>query len=287
MTEVVVDSFDAVRIRVHRSELIAGRDHLVVVLPLATRPSFVEAAVRRFAERYNVITWEARLVLEPHVGLADREMLSIQSHLEDVDVILDRFGIEGAFLLGYCSGAALALHIAAANRRIRKLALVNGAYFMKPGECELTQYERDVLDLAPSIAADRARASYLFTKFFAGPGALRRRDHEFAEEVYRPYADADSLHRYGVGLDNLIRGDSPSVAREVKTPALVSSSKRDDQTHWSSSVRIGALLAASETHIDEAGDHYELCRARPDLIARVASFFEGRRRVKGGGDAHG
>jgi pimeloyl-ACP methyl ester carboxylesterase len=274
MTEVEIEGFGGVRIRAYRSPSAESGDHLVIALPLATRPSFCERAVASLAGRFNVITWEARLMLAPQVGLPDREALSIASHIEDVNVILDHLGVAQAHLLGYCSGAAMALHVAgSSNGRFRRLVLVNGAYFTKPEECEHTQYERDILALAPQIAADRVQASYLFSRFFEGNRSFRRREHEFAEEIYRPYDNLDSFYRFGVGLDNFIASDSRRVAGEIAIPTLVTSGGLDDQTHASSSAMIASQIAGSETYFDETGDHYELCRAKPALINRVMSFL--------------
>ena len=272
--EVTIESFDGVKLRAYRFSPAAAQGQLILSLPFATKPSFCARAIAALADQFDIITWEARLIMEPQAALQDREALSIASHTKDVHVILNHFGIEQASLLGYCSGAATALHVAALDqRRFRKLVLVSGAYFMKPEECQHTQYERDVLALAPHIAAGRAEAYSIFEQFFEGNRAFRKREHEFAGEIYRPYDSAESFYRFGVCLDNFMRGESRRVAGEIAVPTLVTSGGLDDQPHPSSSALIASQIARCETYLDEGGDHYELCRAKPDLIERVASFL--------------
>ncbi len=247
---------------------------VLVALPLATRPSFVAPALRALARRFRVYTWEARLMLDTRATFDAPGELSLEAHARDAAALLERFGLEQAALVGYCSGAALALHLCARlPGRFARLALVSGAYFLRPEQCELTQYERDVLALAPQMAQSRARAARIHSDFFAEGRAFRRRAHEFADEILRPYADAESLYRFGSGLLALIEGDSQAVARRVSVPALVAWGGRDDQTHPGSSALVAAALHGCEAHFDPELDHYALCRAHEGLVSRVAGFL--------------
>lgn len=276
MKEVQIASFDKVIIKTYYSNTIADKEYIIIVLPLATKASFVESAVSYLGCKYNVITWEARLILEPNVELTNREVISIESHIKDFDIILDYFNISSAFMIGYCSGAATALHIAASkyNTRIKKMALINGAYFMNKDHCDITQYEQDMLNLIPIIASDYNQALYIFTKFFKGNRIFKDSQHEFVEEIYRPYDNADSLYRFGIGLNNFIISDLRTLAREIEIPTLVVSGKLDNQTHYASSLLINSEIARGEMYLNEVGDHYEFCRAKPELMERIFNFFE-------------
>ena len=275
MKEVQITSFDKVSIRAYHSNLKVDKEYLIIVLPLATKASFIKLVVNCLSCKYNVITWEARLILEPNVRMQNPKTISIESNIKDLDIILDYFGISSAFMIGYCSGAATALHIAASNdNKIRKMALVNGAYFMKKDECDITQYEKDVLDLMPKIVSDYKQALYIFTKFFNDSTSFKDSKHEFAEEIYLPYDNVDSLYRFGIGLNNFIISDLKNMAHRVKIPTLVASGKLDDQTHYSSSMLISSEIVYGEMYIDEVGDHYEFCRAKPELIERIFKFFQ-------------
>jgi pimeloyl-ACP methyl ester carboxylesterase len=244
-----------------------------MVLPLGTREALLAPAVRRLSEQYDVLTWESRLVLTPEVAMSGPEDLAIARQVEDAQAVLDHFGVRSAFLLGYCSGAAAALHVAAAlEERITRLALVNGAYFLPSGVCERTRYEQDVQALIPMIASDLRQAAFVFTGVSKSRSA-RCPHPEFGEELRLPYASAQSLYRFGVGLNGFIQCDSREAARRIAIPALVATGKGDDQAHPASSAVIAAVLGRSELHVDEAGDHYALCRASPALIWKIDQFF--------------
>ena len=276
MKEVKVASFDEVIIRAYSPNTALNKEYLIIVLPLATRPSFIEASVNYLSRKYNVITWESRLILEPDVELTNKETISIESNIKDLDIILDYLNISSAFMIGYCSGAATALHIAASkhNTRIQKMALINGAYFMNKYDCDITQYEQDILGLMPQIAANYNQALYFFTKFFKNSPLFKDYEHEFVEDVYRPYDNVDSFYRFGIGLNNFIVSDLKALAREIKIPTLVASCKLDKQTHYSSSILISSAITYTEMYLNEVGDHYEFCRAKPELMERIFNFFQ-------------
>lgn len=279
MNELTITSFDQVTLRVVHSEISTHRKNLVIVLPLATKASLIHSATNALCHMYNIITWESRLVLDPHILMPDPKTLSIEASIRDFYSILAHFSIDTVMLLGYCSGAATALHIAAkSGSRIQKLALINGAYFMKKSECELTQYERDIFDLAPLMASGHDHAAWLARRFMSNKW-VNSRTGEFAQEVSRPYRDVESLYRFGLGLCNFLASDLGSITRKVTMPVLVAAGERDDQTHYSSSMFISSELPSSEIYIDHDGDHYEFCRAKPALIERILTFFVGHQGV--------
>jgi pimeloyl-ACP methyl ester carboxylesterase len=254
---------------------------LLIALPLGTRESLVAPAVRRLSQRYDVLTWEPRLVLTPEVELRSAEDLAVDRHVEDARAVLDHFSAQSAFLLGYCSGAMTALYVAAAlGGRVKKLALVNGAYFLGGGVCERTQYEKEVQALMPMIAADFRQASFICTKFFQGcppQGSTL----EFGAELRLPYDNAESLYRFGIGLNHFMQCDPRKIARGITIPTLVATGQRDDQTHPATSGLIAAELPRGELFVDEGGDHYELCRARPALLQKIEEFFTGNEHENG------
>jgi pimeloyl-ACP methyl ester carboxylesterase len=273
ITETRLSSFDGVGLRVYHSQQRAESGVLLIVLPLGIRASLVAPAVRQLAYGFTVITWEGRLVLEPEVALPSRTSLSIEANTRDALVILDHFGVSGAFMIGYCSGATTALHVAAAAPgRIRKLALVNGAYFIADGQCTLTQYEKDIFDIAPQIASGLAQAKVVFNLLQSA--SLRKRSAPApGGEIYGRFDDAECLHRFGIGLCHLIGCDARHVARQIDAPTLLIAGKRDEQTHYSSSILIGTDLHEGTMLIDEDGDHYEFCRARPDILNPITTWF--------------
>ena len=149
---------------------------------------------------------------------------------------------------------------------------------MQPGECELTQHERDILKIMPHIAAGEKNAAAVSKTFAYLRDSGKLQGDAFALETYRPFYEGRSLHRLGLLVDDLIRHGSRPVAREIAVPALVAAGKGDAQTHHASSVLLGSELRDAELYLDD-GDHYAFCRGEARLLERIAAFF--------GAGAHG
>ena len=271
--ETSVSSFDGVALHVYHSHRTAEAEVLLIVLPIGVNAALVKPALSQLSRNYNVITWEGRLVLDPQATMPNQQALSIDANVRDAFAILDRFGVAAALMIGYCSGAATALHIAAADpKRIKKIALVNGAYFLRGADCTLTQYEKDIFDLAPRIAAGHAEAQAVFALLQA-MGARKAADPDQLTSIYTSFTDVECLYRFGVGLCHLIDCDVRSVARRIDAPTLLTAGKRDEQTHYSSSVLMETQIRAGALLIDEDGDHYEFCRAKPNLLNPIVDWF--------------
>ncbi|MEA2663499.1 MAG: hypothetical protein QOI11_443 [Candidatus Eremiobacteraeota bacterium] len=273
MDELWLESHDGVALRVYRSAPDPAKPALLVVLPATTTVALIGAAVDRLARSFNVITWETRLVHDP--GAADDEAtaMSLRANVGDLESVFRYFELSRAYLIGYCTGAPVALHAAAQHPGwFPKLALVAGSYFTQPGECELTQHERDILKIMPHIAADEKNAAAVSKTFVYLRDSGKLQGDAFALATYRPFYEGRSLHRLGLLVEDLIRHGSRPVAREIAVPALVAAGRDDTQTHYASSVLLGSELRAAELYLDD-GDHYAFCRGEALLMARIAGFF--------------
>ena len=273
-------SFDGTPLTIDHADFIRGREALVVALPLGTKAPLIVRAAERFSSAFNVLVWQSRLILDPDIPLTDPAALSLASCNRDFVALLDYFHVGGALLLGYCSGAAAALHAAAANRdRVSKLALVGGAYFLRDG-CALTQYEKDVLDLMPYVAAGREDAAYILGACSGTAGTAHMAGNEFMEEAYRAYSNVESFYRLGIGLTNFIQGDSRRAARSITAPTLIAESRFDTHTHYSSSMLIAGDIDRADVYVYDSGDHYDFCRANPLLMETILRAFTGDEALK-------
>lgn len=248
--------------------------NLVVVLPIGTTPRLVHLALASLSRVAAVHTWIPRLVLESDQALLDSTPLSLQALSQDLQTVMDGYGLERAAILGYCSGAAVALHsLPLLGPRIDSLMLVHGAFFPKPADCDLTQYERDVMTLMPMMAAGRNETSQLF-RCFGGNSARPVAAEDFAAEFRLAYANPESLYRLSLALDALIQAGSAAAASRVAVPTFIASGGRDAQTHPASAAWMRSLIEQAETYQDPEGDHYELCRGNPVLLDRLAHFIQ-------------
>lgn len=273
LDELPLESHDGVVLRVYRSAPAADKPVLLVVLPATTTVALIGAAVERLGRSFTVITWETRLVLDPGAGPDGAAAMSLDANVGDLESVFRYFELSSAYLIGYCTGAPVALHAAAAHPGwFRKLALVAGSYFMQPGECELTQHERDILKIMPHIAAGEQNAAALSKTFVYLRDSGKLQGDAFALATYRPFYEGRSLYRLGLLVDDLIRAGARAPAREIGVPVLVAAGRDDAQTHCASSVLLGSELRDAELYLDD-GDHYAFCRGEARLMARIARFF--------------
>ena len=273
LEELALESHDGVVLRVYRSLPAPDKPPLLIVLPATTTVALIGAAVERLARSFNVITWETRLVLDPTAVADETAAMSLRANVGDLERVFRSFALSRAYLIGYCTGAPVALHAAAAHPGwFRKLALVAGSYFLQPGECELTQHERDILKIMPHIAAGEKNAAALSKTFVYLRDTGKLQGDAFALETYRPFYTGRSLHRLGLLVDDLIRNPIHAVAREVALPVLVAAGEDDAQTHCASSVLLETELPDAELYLDD-GDHYAFCRGEARLMERIAAYF--------------
>jgi len=273
LDELRLESHDGVALRVYRSAPDPAKPALLIVLPATTMVALIGAAAERLARSFNLITWETRLVHDPAPAGDEASAMSLQANVGDLECVFRYFELSRAYLIGYCTGAPVALHAAARHPGwFPKLALVAGSYFTQPGECELTQHERDILKIMPHIAAGEKNAAALSKTFVYLRDSGKLQGDAFALETYRPFYEGRSLYRLGLLVDDLIRHGSRPAARAIAVPALVAAGRDDTQTHYASSVLLRSEMRDAELYLDD-GDHYAFCRGEALLMERIARFF--------------
>lgn len=275
MIEIGIVNDSGITIRAYHTPLSASKSWLMVVLPVATKAPFISLAIAEFQKIYNVVVWEDIVLRTEKVNLAGGKALSIKSSISDFKLILEHFKIQKTFLVGYCSGASLALCLAKSSQNVvARMALISGAYFLEESECQITQYEKDMLTIVPQIAASEVHASYICKGF----SKKREANNEFSQDVYLPYANPYTLRQFGVAVNNYINHDFAEIASTIKTPTILIASKSDDKTSFHSSVLIHSKINQAEIYLDDLGDHYSFCRAKPSIINRVLEFFSSHKR---------
>ena len=211
-----LESHDGIALRVYRSANTAGKPPLLIVLPATTTIALIGAAVDRLARDFDVITWATRLVHDQTAVADEPAAMSLHANLGDLETVFRYFELSRAYAIGYCTGAPVALHAAARHPGwFAKLALVGGSYFMQPGECELTQHERDILKIMPHIAAAESNAAAVSKTFIYLRDSGKLIGDAFALATYLPFYQGRSLYRLGLLVEDLIRhGRAAGRARD-------------------------------------------------------------------------
>src|SRR5688572_22849598 len=115
MKERAVLSHDGVTLQYGYCDDASDRPWVVLIIPFGLKLDLARPFFDFLKADYNIVTWEARLILAPperQVGSGD---LSVDNHVADLLTVLDDCRIDRAKLVGYCSGAGIAL--AAINAR--------------------------------------------------------------------------------------------------------------------------------------------------------------------------
>jgi len=122
-------------------------------MPFGLSVDLAEAFFSFYQPRYDVVTWESRLILDSSEREVRPEDFAVINHVYDLMSVLYACRVSRAFLVGYCSGAGVGL--AAANRFpqfFSSLILVHGEYTLLSDESCTTQFAADT-DSLLSIAA--------------------------------------------------------------------------------------------------------------------------------------
>ena len=216
---------------------------------------------------------------------ADREAITWQTQVADVDVVIQEFSLDPATILGYSWGGLLAILFAieaAAGRtrsRVAKLLLVDPApvtaEYRREFEAEFArrQNSESVTRLREELAASGLRKS--------DPEAHRRRAFELSVAGY--FADPGAAHdltpfRVMARVQDSVwesLGEYDLTRRKqldsVHVPALVIHG-REDPIPLESSEAIARALHASLVAIDGAG-HVPYVEQPAELFAAIRSFL--------------
>ena len=184
-------SFDGRELNVFYTPHSPGRKDVVFVLPFGVRAAIAERLYSALGSRFNLITWESRFMLD-HEADAPDATIAAEMHARDLDHVI-RHCASGAVadVIGYCSGAGVALLGAARHpNSIRQLVLVSGEYMLAPATCPPSGFQREVDALLPIAGADRASAQMLYEKISAGRRAAQSEFHDF---ISVPFSSPEHL----------------------------------------------------------------------------------------------
>lgn len=241
---------------------------VVLVLPFGTRVSVASKVVAAL-QNFNVLTWSSRLVLSPLWEPVDRKSLALHRHLADLEDLLVLHGIERYQLVGYCSGAGVALVAARAlARRPQQLILVNGEFVLfRQSDC-VTPTGRDVDRLLSIAARDAGTARLVWQKLEDS----RSTNSHVPQGMDLPYRHPTFLYRYAIGYLAYREVDFADAARSVHLKSHVLAGGRDPITNVQASEYIASHLSGAELYVDPTGGHYEILRRSSATLQRISTI---------------
>ncbi|KQH75354.1 hypothetical protein AO501_24490 [Mycobacterium gordonae] len=227
---------------------------------------FLAPLAEKLSKLSPVITWESRAL--PSGG---NEARSIQTDLDrqiqDGIEILSSTGAEAAIIIGWCTGARIALEVASRwHGELTGLALLNGGYNFE--NCKQTAFEANMANSMPRIAADPKYAEMFFKGIFAREGAASRSSaaaskllaSASAQDIYLaslPFQSAENLFTYARLLSGFFDG-GPRINTAYASKTLVLTCNEDLTVSPESSHLVAEMMPGCQFHMVNGGDHFSL-----------------------------
>jgi pimeloyl-ACP methyl ester carboxylesterase/DNA-binding CsgD family transcriptional regulator len=209
-------------------------------------------------------------------GLSDHDLadLSFDRWVEDLECLVDHFGLERFSLLGISQGGAVAIEYAARHpERVERMVLYGAfsqGWARHTNESVLRRW-RALLDLIEAgWGADNPAYRQLFTTLFA-PDADEAQSHWFNElqrQATRPEIAARLIRAFG-------DIDVSGRLQRVRSPTLVMHAREDACVSCEEGRRIAATIPGARFVLLDSRNHalLETDPAWPRFKAEVAAFL--------------
>lgn len=250
---------------------------LLVALPCGVgadplRP-FIAAACARGR---RVLCVEGRAVLEADMAPDAGHDLGAAAHAGDLLRLMELLPPGPVDLLGYCSGALVALNAALQEARrpaprLRRLALVCGAYTLSETAPDCA-YEREFAAMVRSCRGQPRVASVFLRALQARPAA-EALGGEFAAHLRAAYRDIATFTKYVDAVHALYASGLPGLGILAGVPTLVLCGSADTIAPPAQSRQVLPRLGRAHWRELAQEDHYGLCRDGSATSVQVLDFL--------------
>jgi len=270
-----ITTFDKFELRYGFSNTDSAKPWLAFVIPFGVKIEMACSFVDFFSPKYNVVTWEARSILDSHDGVTSGEEFIFENHVSDLKQVLDIFDAEKYTIIGYCSGAGVAL--AAAEQFpsiVDSLILSHGEYALLNDKGCTSQFANEIDSLLSLAAKDEDHLRLVFNKI---------KDDRFDDSsgkpkgIDLPFTRIEFLRRYSANYLQYKKVDFKNIAKNVTKKTLIMTGEKDLQSNVKSSETLHSLMKYSEIYIDADADHYGLLREESKSMVKIWNYlFESR-----------
>ncbi|MEW5251476.1 alpha/beta fold hydrolase [Microbulbifer discodermiae] len=274
MKQDAIKSHDGIELHYAVTDIKEDKPWIALIFPFGLKLDLAIPFLQFFEPQYNVVVWETRSILEDSTREVGKEEFSIENHLSDMKTILDLFPSEKYIVVGYCSGAGIAL--GAANRYpnlIDDLLLVHGEYTMlKLEECT-TNFAREIDSLLSMAGKDE---SYLQSVFDKIKQERLEETSNRPDGIDMPFTRLEFLRRHSANYLSYKANDFEHLAQWVPHKTLLMSGELDAQANVESTKRIASLIPNAEVYIDPDADHYGLLREDSNTLITIWNYLYGQ-----------
>lgn len=235
-------------------------------------------------EAYRIVSWDYRGLYDSGPPARPRA-LDMEDHCRDLEVILDREGIERAVFIGWSMGVQLSFELYRSRRhRIDGIVAINGTSGRPFDTVLSSRFVRHAIPVMLRAARTQSLLVGRATRLaLAWEGAVpmlqrfglvsRNLDVETFGEVVEGFADVD-FEIYMDLLQRLGEHDAGAVLPEVDVPVLIITGDRDIMTPAFTAERLHRSIAGSRLVVIEGGTHYTPVEYPRVVQEEILDFLE-------------
>lgn len=258
---------DDIPLRYGVNELDNSKPWLMLIMPFGFKLNLSVPFFDFFGSHYNLVTWESRLILDS----MDKEYLnnefSVKHHVNDMSAVADACQIESATLIGYCSGAGIAL-LASINHPhlFNRLMLVHGEYTLLDKRKCTTQFGEDMDSILSLAARGKEQAIEVFEKINA---SKIEKSNSILRDVDEPFSQLIYFQRLAKNYVSYKSTNFEYLASCVRHESFLQTGKKDLHCNVESTKEIGNLIPGSQLSITANSDHYGMIQKNSETMISI------------------
>ena len=260
-----------IEIRVGTSDISPQKSWIAFVLPFGLELDMAQNFFDFFEAHYNVVTWESRLIIQDSDKMPTAGEFLLSEHVDDLCTVLGEYDVSRCMLVGYCSGAGVALAAASLYPELfRCIVLEHGEFAILDDLSCVTQHFLDIDALLTMAAKNEENLRIVFDKI--SESRVKSRFNKF-EGIDTPFSNINYFRRYSANYLAYRENNFLKLALTIRHKVLLTTGKKDVQTNVNSTTKIAELLSNSEVRVDPTADHYEILKKDSSSMITIWNFL--------------
>jgi pimeloyl-ACP methyl ester carboxylesterase len=290
---VDIESWDGYRINLYTLGDPAKKP-LLLVNAYGMPVTFMEPLAQALENDFYLVTWESRGIPSSATEVSDHD-LSPSAHVRDGFYIMDLLSLEKPDVIGWCTGAHIALKMALMNReRVGKLILLNGGFNFD--NIQDTAFQKNMRHVMVAACRNMGLARLYHSAMYSRSEAqsstgvadasektmdiFRSTDTSLVHLTGTPYASPENLFKYASMIARFIQDKDYSGMEEMGENVLILTAKDDVTTGYMGSVYLSNCIPGSKISFHPTGDHFLLYNDSEYVSNQVRAFLMSGRHAK-------
>lgn len=281
-----VHSADGTPLCTYQTSAQPTRPTVVLVNAYGMPVDLMIPLAQTLSAQFHVLTWESRGV--PNVASPfDPGAVSVGDHAADLAAMLQAHQIPRAHVVGWCTGAQVALRFASERpQQVQGLVLLNGCYTL-PASVPVSPYRELVRELMREVAAQPEFAQAYYALIYGKQGmrqagtragsdtvsnVLNYTDPDLLHLTSAPFQSPEALYRYAVMVTRFNEEPLHAWTRGVSGSTLVVTGSQDTIAHPQESRSLAEMIPGARCLELPQGNHFSLYHDAA-LRAELAQFL--------------